>query len=393
MTFLKDPMPILRAAALGEGIGATMLLIFVPHYVRSALNEPSLTIIALMISLPAVATLLASNFWGALADITGRYGMITSICLSGFTLCLVLLPILRETSSVIILISCLSLLYGAVRPLLLSQATLLHEKEKPRVLSSIFMFESLGFFVGGLLYGFGQQRAETPWVWTIFFASGFLCLVASVLIMRVKTKPAALNGSLFSSLKNDLKEVYHSVTLLKLSVVVLITSISNFCFFGMYFAYFTEGVGASGVLMSMTLSVSTAIGFLFFPLARRGVERWGGRLVLSAAIIGWIGNYTALSFIRNPYVASLIFLIPIYPFFLVSVNTLAAQVSRSERRGGGLGALAGINALSMTLGTVLGGGTGDLLGPRAIPCVSSVISMLALVSWIILLKPVKTEPS
>lgn len=388
-------MHILRAAALGEGIGSTMLLIFVPHYVRSALNEPSLTVIAMMISLPALATLLASNFWGALGDITGRYGLITSICLSGFTLCLVLLPFLQETASVIILISCLSLLYGAVRPLLLSQATLLHEEEKPRALSSIFMFESLGFFIGGLLYGLGQQRAETQWIWAIFFASGLLCLAASVLTLKVKTKPAALNGTLFSSLKNDLAEVYHSVSLLKLSLVVLITSISNFCFFGMYFAYFTEGVGASGVLMSMTLSLSTAMGFFFFPVAKGWVEKRGGRIVLFASIIGWIVNYTLLSLIRNPYVASLLFLIPIYPFFLVSVNTLAAQASRSERRGGGLGALAGINALSMALGTVLGGVTGDLLGPRAIPCVSAVISTLALVSWVSLLnnkqKPIEVE--
>jgi predicted MFS family arabinose efflux permease len=125
------------------------------------------------------------------------------------------------------------------------------------------------------------------------------------------------------------------------------------------------------------------------------VEKRGGRIVLFASIIGWIVNYTLLSFIRNPYAASLLFLIPIYPFFLVSVNTLAAQASRSERRGGGLGALAGINALSMALGTVLGGVTGDLLGPRAIPCVSALISTLALVTWVSLLNnkqnPIEVE--
>jgi predicted MFS family arabinose efflux permease len=385
----------LNGAAFCEGVGAVMLLIFVPYHVRSALQEPSLTLIAMIISIPALTTLMASNFWGAMADVTGYHGKVTSICLLGFTVTLFLIPLLERAETVIATVALLSLFYGATRPMLLSQATLLREDEKPRALSTIFIYESLGFFVGGLLF-YSSLSLDRNFAGAgpfVFPVAGILCLLASVSALLLPKNPAAAKGlvsvstapKLFLKLiRDDLADIYQHRSLRKLLGIVLITSISNFCFFGMYFAFFTEGVGGSNSLMSLTMSLSTVIGMTVFPVARRWVDAHGGERVLALSILCWIINYLLLSITRNPYVASALFVTPIYPLFLVSTNALAAEASRSERRGGGLGALAGCSAFSMALGSVLGGMVGDGLGPRAIPCISAGLSTLALIAFIML---------
>ncbi|MHC4942606.1 MAG: MFS transporter [Planctomycetota bacterium] len=395
MTENRKTLAYLKGAGFCEGVGATMLLIFVPFHVRSALQEPSLTLIALIISFPALTTLVSSNFWGALADVAGYHGKVTSICLFGFTASLFLIPFLEQTATVVASVAMLSLLYGATRPMLLSQATLLQEDEKPKALSTIFIFESLGFFVGGLLFysSLALDRSHAGIGVMVFPVAGIFCLTAALVTLMLPKNPAATTGlisldtapKLFLKLiKNDLLDIYQHRLLRKLLGIVLITSISNFCFFGMYFAYFTEGVGGSSGLMSLTLSLSTVTGMLVFPVARRWVDSIGGERVLMISIFCWILNYLFLSITRNPYVASALFITPIYPLFLVSANALAADASRSERRGGGLGAVAGCSALSMALGSVLGGVTGDVLSPRAIPCISAGLSTIALIAFFML---------
>ena len=87
----------------------------------------------------------------------------------------------------------------------------------------------------------------------------------------------------------------------------------------------------------------------------------------------------------------LLFLVPIYPFFLVSTNAIAAEASRAERRGGGLGVLAGVSALSMAFGTVLGGAAADSLGLICIPAVSAATTSLALLVFVMLISMDKTN--
>lgn len=388
-------MLTLRAAALMEGMASVMLIIFVPYYVRSGLEEPSLTIISLIVSLPALSAFGASNFWGAMADITALYRRITGLCMGGFAFCLLLIPLVAHVAVVIALVVVLSLLYGAVRPMLLTQATLLKEEAKHRAISSIFLFESLGFFIGGLLFAqiYDPERIWTGWI--VFPIPGVLCLLTALWVYAARADPlvrpapieagASLPGHFLASLKQDLKEVYRSPTLRRLSLVVFAATTSNFCFFSTYYAFFTEELGASTRLMSITISLSTLVGMAFFPLAGRWVETRGGRIVLLATLVLWVVNYSLFILVENAYLASLLFVVPIYPFFLVSTNSLAAEAARSERRGGGLGALAGVSAASMALGAVLGGATGDHLGLRAIPSVSTVVTALALFAFVFLM--------
>ena len=196
---------------------------------------------------------------------------------------------------------------------------------------------------------------------------------------------------LLGSLREDLAEVYRSKPLRRLAIVVGITTTANYTFFAMYSIFFTEtfaghfaSKGAVSRHMSLTMSLSTVTGMAAFPVARRVVERFGGYRVVFGSTLAWAATYLGLFLAANPWVSSGLFLVPIYAFFLVGANTAAAEIARSERRGGGLGALAGVSALSMALGAVIGGMTGDI-SLSHIPLVSSLGTFTAALASIVLL--------
>lgn len=388
MTPPRVTMPLLKFAAFAEGTATVMLLIFVPYHARAGLGEGSFLLLSLIVSLPALSIVPAANFWGGLSDVTGRYGRVTAVCLSGFFFALALIPLLGDTLSVIAVIFLLSFLYGAVRPLLLSQSTLLSEEAKSWAISGIFFYESLGYFSGGCLHGvlFDPLRYWTEWI--LFPLPGLLCLAAAAAAANKDRGPSLTRHParphFRKALMQDLAEVYRHPVLRRLACVVLLASTANFCFFGMYAVFFTERFNVPQESMSLTLSLSTLVGMAVFPLAGRCVGKAGGRTVLAATIIAWIANYGAYQVIRAPWLACANFVVPIYPFFLVSTNALAAEASRSARRGGGLGALGGIAALSTATGAVLGGALADLMGLKALPAAAALGHCAALAALALL---------
>ena len=63
--------PLILAAALLEGLSLTLIQGYLPLYVRRALGEPSYVTVALVVAVPALGAMVASNFWGGLSECRG----------------------------------------------------------------------------------------------------------------------------------------------------------------------------------------------------------------------------------------------------------------------------------------------------------------------------------
>lgn len=55
--------PLILAAAYLEGLSLTLIQGYLPLYVRGVLHEPSYVTVAFIVAVPALGTVLASNFW------------------------------------------------------------------------------------------------------------------------------------------------------------------------------------------------------------------------------------------------------------------------------------------------------------------------------------------
>ena len=393
-------LAVLKAASLCEGASSCLFLQFLVLHNRFALGESSLLVLSFILALPALVVFLMTNVWGAFVDATGRFRTAERAGLFGYAACLAALAAVHSSSGTILSVTGFALLYAALRPTLLSHATVLSEHARAGAISAILLWQSLGWFASGVIYGalYGPGRE-----WALPVILGLPALCSLILGIRLRrwiaepalrgagredprggaAAPAAGRAGLGRLLLANLGSVYRTPALLRVCVVVFCASTANWCFFGMFPVIYTEEWGGAEWMQGWTISLSTVVAVLIFPAIGRFVDRAGGRAGLLLCLGGYVTIYSIFTLTRDPWLASALFLVPMYPVFLVSANALAAEATGVRRRAGGLGAMAGVMAVSMAAGSVLGGAVGDALGLRAVVRAAAGVSLLALAVFLL----------
>ena len=163
------PVLILLSAFL-EGIALTLIQGYLPLYVRESLGETRLLTVGLVVVVPAIGTMIASNFWGGLSDVSGRLKPLILVGIAGYAVALAGVPLFIKGSSVLLFVGAASLLYGCLAPLLKAYATL-HRPEQPQhALAWVLMAQSAGWMVGSfeggrlMENGIGSGLKAALWV-------------------------------------------------------------------------------------------------------------------------------------------------------------------------------------------------------------------------------------
>jgi MFS family permease len=89
---------------------------------------------------------------------------------------------------------------------------------------------------------------------------------------------------------------------------------------------------------------------------------------------------------------SVLLCVPVYPPFNVSSVALVSELSGESRRAGGLGILSGVQAVSLAVGSFLGGAIGDAFGLWALPRWTLGAEVAAFLAAVVLIALLKTPP-
>ena len=122
-------------AALLEGLSLLLIQGFLPLYVRRNLGETHLVTVAAVVAVPAVGTMLASNFWGGFSDVSGRLKPVILIGVIGYAAAVGGFPLLRQGPVVLVYIGLASLLYGTLAPSLKTYVTLARPERREHALA------------------------------------------------------------------------------------------------------------------------------------------------------------------------------------------------------------------------------------------------------------------
>src|SRR5512140_3819267 len=101
------PLLVLLTAFL-EGIALTLIQGYLPLYVRESLGEKQLLTVGLVVVAPAVGTMIASNFWGGLSDVSGKLKPMILVGIAGYVVALVGTPLLLQGTSVLLFVGAAS---------------------------------------------------------------------------------------------------------------------------------------------------------------------------------------------------------------------------------------------------------------------------------------------
>lgn len=369
------PVLILLSAFL-EGVALTLIQGYLPLYVRESLGETRLLTVGLVVVVPAIGTMIASNFWGGLSDVSGRLKPLILVGIAGYAVALAGVPFFIQGTSVLLFVGAASLLYGCLAPLLKAYATL-HRPDQPQhALAWVLMAQSTGWLAGSLEGGrlmeggIGSGLKAALWLAAALVAAHFFL---TLLMLREKPRPPAAPRARigwFARVMQDLVALYENPRLLRLCVVAFFLYAGNYVVWGFLSIYFVEHLGASVRMLRYTLAASAIFGIGMYVFVGPLVKRFGARVVLTAGMAGYASMYVAMGTMQNPLATAIVFALPVYGLTNVSANTLAAEFSSAAQRGGGLGVLNGTIALSTIAGLMLGGALADRWGLGIIPWVA-----------------------
>ncbi len=377
------PVLVLLSAFL-EGIALTLIQGYLPLYVRESLGEPRLFTVALVVVVPALGTMLASNFWGGLSDVSGKLKPMILIGIAGYAVALAGIPFFSKGVPVLLYVGAASLFYGCLGPLLKAYATLHRPDRTQHALAYVLMAQSTGWLVASLEGGrLMEQGIGTGLKAALWITAGLVVFhfAAAAVFLRDKPRPPPLpreRVGWFAGVLADLKALYENPKLLRLCVLAFLLYSGNFVVWGFFSVYYVEHLGASVRMLRFALAASAVFGIVMYLFVGPLVKRFGARRVLATGVALYGGMYLAMGTMQSPLSTAVIFAIPLYGLTNVSANALAAEYSTERQRGGGLGILSGTIALSTIAGPLLGGALGDRWGLHLIPWVAFGFLVLAL---------------
>jgi predicted MFS family arabinose efflux permease len=381
--------PLILLTALLEGLSLTLIQGYLPLYLRSALGEPSYLTVALVVALPALGAMLASNVWGGLSDVTGRLKPFILLGLAGYVIALVGIPFFRTGFSVLLFVGLASLLYGTTAPSVKTYATLARPDRKEYALAAVLMAQSTGWLLGS--YGAGSLLEHDIGsglrlaLWSCAGAMGLHLLLSTFALrdLRREPAPARAHESWTTRIAADLASLYENPRLLRLCTLAFFFVAANYIMWGFFSVYMVEHLHSSIRTLRYSLAASSVLGIISFLYVGTLIRRFRGRLVLAIGVTLYLGMYLGIALARDPVVVGIIYALPFYSMVNVSANVLASEYSTERQRAGGLGILSGAYALATITGPVTGGLLADRFGLQAVPWLAmGFIAAAAPVAWI-----------
>src|SRR5262245_56083609 len=283
------PALVLLSAFL-EGVALTLIQGYLPLYVRESLGEPRLLTVGLVVVVPALGTMFASNFWGGLSDVVGKLKPMILAGIAGYVIALVGIPLLGKGVSVLLYVTGASLLYGGLAPLLKAYVTL-HRPDRPQhALAYLLMAQSsgwlLGSFEGGRLMESGIAHGLHTALW-IAAALLAIHLVVTLFLLRDKTRPPAApraRANWLESVVEDLVALYENPRLLRLCLGAFFLYAANYTIWPFFSIYFVEHLGASVRMLRYTFATSAACGIAMYFFVGTIVKRLGAGVVLAGGV-------------------------------------------------------------------------------------------------------------
>ena len=380
--------PLILAAALLEGLSLTLVQGYLPLYVRRALGGSSYVTVALLVAVPALGTMVASNFWGGLSDVTGRLKPMILVGLLGYAAAIGLIPAFRGGFGIMAYVGAASLFYGTLAPSLKTYVTLARPARKEQSLAYVLMAQSVGWFLGsigaGLLLERGLEAGMRAALWTCATLLSVHALLSAAFLRDQRREPLAPRGrrGWLQGLASDLASLYENPRLLALCLLAFFFVAGNYAAWGFFSVYMFERLDADIRTIRNALAASSLLGIASFLYVGPLIRRFGGHRVLAVGVTLYVAMYLGMAFTRDPVVFGAFYALPLYSLVNVSANALASEYSGAAQRGGGLGVLSGTYALATIVGPVTGGLLADRFGLGAIPWLSFAFLLSAVpIAW------------
>ena len=381
--------PVL-AASVSRTFADMVVFGYVPLQLFAA-GQSDVLHLSLVTAVPATVRFVSSNLWGALADVTGRIKPALVVGVAAYAgACLALLRASTGLQAALV-VSVAAALYGGLAP---AAKALLSLRPGPlgtprRALAWWLQLESWGWALGSAAVAL-RERLGLPSEALLVAAAAVLGadLVWLALAVREPT-PSGPSGRLGQSLSRraarlagEWRQLYGRGEMALLLAVFALATLAGEAAFTVFGFYLVGTLGGSESLYGATVALATGLGLVAYAwLGGRGQRYSAGDLIAAGALL-YVAMFATMAGAPSALVAAGAFALPLYPLVRAGVTWSAGALTAEHERGGGMGALDGVEALATTLGAVAAGAVGRAWGLRAVyaGCAAAAL-VLSAAAW------------
>ena len=364
---------------------------FGSFYLFAGIGETAFLLIGLIGGLPVLIGLAGVYIWGFMSD---RWHRRLPFILVGFVAqaFAFFLYIFIQDSLTFLLVTCIAYLFSiAAVPLAnayLTEARTFKGEAVGLLLATSSVGWAVGAFTGGFLFAFIGMMG-------LFFLGGIAILAGAVVILViVREIPSSPNNEITAknqkavSLEASPWWTQRHRLLLILAIAVAIGSIGVNAFAYFFGVYLGSEIGGTPLMIGVANGVASLLGLGVTLAAGRGSDRIGRKPIILLGFAGYAVFMLVYLFVVNPWIAMVLWFIPLYPLISTASYAAAADLSKIERRGRAMSTIATANSLGTGLGPIIGGALVQFIfitlrGNMGFAMVMSIIAF----SFVLLLVP------
>ncbi len=331
---------------------------FGSFYLFTGIGETAFLLIGLIGGLPVLIGLVGVYLWGSLSD---RWHRRLPFIIVGFLAQAIsfFLYIVIQDSLIFLGITCAAYLFSiAAVPMAnayLTEARTFKGGAVGILIATSSVGWSIGGFAGGILFSLIGMTG-------LFFLGGFASLVGALIILVIPREifKASNQNSLTESQTAPTsfarpwwKPQFTSLLFIAASVTISSIGVNAFSYF--FGVYLVSEIGGTPLMIGMANGFASLFGLGVTLAAGHSSDRIGRKPVLMAGFAGWVLFMLGYLFVVNPWVAMLLWIIPIYPFISTASYAAAADLSEVERRARAMSTITTANSFGTAFGPIIGG--------------------------------------
>ncbi len=381
-------------AAFTEGACLSVILFLLPLYAAKSFGTHSLAATQAIVAVPALVTIVASNLWGAGADVLGRTFPLVAASLACYAATFFGLSQAHSLGAALGIVVAGACGYAGAAPLVRSHVTLVGRGDadaagRGRALGVLLLAETLGLaLANGLASGRydatrGADAGMTPILLGIGALAAAGALVVGIAALREPQRPRELaHGGWADALFGDLREVYRVGALRTIVLVALPTFAGQFVYVSTANLLLRDHWALSAGTVAKVLAIHAVLGLSVFPLAGRLADRHGGRRVLLLGAIAQTIKFAMLWRAPTAAAACVCAVLPAFPLVTTGSAAAIAESSRVSKRAGGMGVLMGSLSAGAALGPLAAGVVADAFGLGVTPLLASALAAITAIGGI-----------
>lgn len=331
------------------------------YYLFAGIGETAFLLIGLVGGLPVLVGLMGMYFWGALSDRWHRRVpfMILGFAAQAIAFILYATPFVQTSISFLLITVATGLFSSAAVPIANAYLTEAQTYKGSAVglLLAIGSFGwAFGAFTGGLLF---SQIGMTG---LFLLGAGAYVIGGLVILTLVREIP---NRNLRENPDSqDLTQpqeeqttskgiIFRILLFLALATAISAIGVNAFAFF--FGVYLISELGGTPLMVGIANGFAALIGLGVTMAAGYSSDRFGRKPILLIGFAGYAIFMIVYFFIINPWIAMIVWMIPIYTMIYTASYSAAADISRVTHRGRAMSVIATANSLGTGIGPIIGG--------------------------------------